>query len=202
MEIKKLIVGMTAIAGMGLFVQSASAAVICAGCEYLEQPTYLGLYNPDNFDNGNFNHADIEDHEGGNADFSDFWVFDVNPDAKGSISADFTTFTRILNFRANLWTDNGGTACAVGPLPTTCVIDPGSIIGSAMDMGGDRWEIVSNGLAAGRYIIQVLGTTNSTNSPSAYSGQLSFAPVPEPGTLALFSLGLIGLGAVARRRVS
>jgi len=42
---------------------------------------------------------------------------------------------------------------------------------SAAANGDDRWEIIARDLVAGRYIIEVLGTTNNNNQPSAYSGQ-------------------------------
>ncbi len=205
MEIIKtnILLGISAIVFILCGQQTANAAVICGGCEYLEEPTYLGLYSPLNFDNGNFNHTDIEDHEGSNADFVDVWIFDVNPAGNGSISADFSAFTAVDNFGANLWTDGGGTACAAGTLPTACVIDPGQIIASAADSGSDRWEIIARDIVAGRYILQVLGTTNLTNAPTAYSGQLAFAPVsvPVPATVALFGPGLFGLGWSRRRKV-
>ena len=76
-------------------------------------------------------------------------------------------------------------------------------------LGGNGWSraacedlkafIVANGLPAGRYIIRITGSKRPSGS-STYSGQLSF--VPEPGTLALLGLGLLGFGVARRRQTS
>ena len=148
--------------------------------------------------NGTFNHTGIQNDVGASTAFEDFFVFDLNPGGGGSISADFTTTTRILNFRGELWTDNGS-VCDTSGVETACSsVSPGSLIAFA-DATNDRWEIVANGLPAGRYIIRITGTTRPSGS-STYSGQLSF--VPEPGTLALLGLGLLGFGVARRRQTS
>ena len=196
MRLVKFIGTTVALGGLALAAQSASAATICSGCEVIDGAagTYLGTYNPEMFDNGTFNHTDIQADVGQDTPFNDFLLFDLDPAGRGSISADFTRFTAITDFEGALWTDGGSTCDAGTPAACSAVV-PGTELYrvSATD---DRWEIVANGLAAGRYIIQVTGSTRASG-PSSYSGQLSF--VPEPGTLALLGMGLFGIG-VARRR--
>lgn len=199
MDLRRILIGATAVTGLALGAQSASAGTICSGCEVIDgaDGTYIGLYNPENFDNGTFNHTDIQVDVGQNTPFNDFLIFDLDPAGSGSISADFTRFTAIADFEGALWTD-GGSTCDSGTPAACSSIVPGTELYrvSATD---DRWEIVANGLAAGRYIIQVSGSTRESG-PSSYSGQLSF--VPEPGTLALLGLGLFGVAVAARRRRS
>ena len=148
-----------------------------------------------------FTNTNIAQEEGNGVNFTNYWVFDIQPDdAFGSISANFTVASPVLNFQGGLYLDGGSTCASAPAAPTACAtVALGAQIGSTQT--GNNWEIVRSSLAPGRYIIRIDGTTPDVGA-SAYSGQLAFRAVPEPTTLALLGLGLLGVGARARGRAN
>jgi hypothetical protein len=195
METRRWLAGIAATSLLVFAAQTAGAAVICAGCGYdnAAAGTHLGTYKADDSDLGTFHHTDLGPVTGSNGAFVDYWVFDLEPGGRGSMSADFTAFTNISGFMSELFAD-GGSTCAGSSCSSVVT---GALLASD-DAGGDsRWEIIVGDLPAGRYIIRVTGTTNAKLS-SAYTGQLAF--VSEPGTLALLGLSVLGMGLMRRRR--
>jgi PEP-CTERM motif len=198
MRIKNWLAGAVAAGALAFGTPAAQAALICQGCEYGgDAGTYLGTYNPDDFDFGTFQHSDVGQDVGPDTAFEDYWVFDLEPGGSGSMSADYTMLTGIPGFTSELYTD-GGSTCA-GSSCSSVVL--GALLATDVAGADRRWEIIEGGLAAGRYIIRVTGMTNAMgDSTSAYTGQLAF--IPEPGTLALLGLGLIALGLARRRKAA
>ena len=166
----------------------AQASVICTGCEYRNNfaGTFLGAFNTTAADVATFQHSDVGENR-----FADFWVFDLTPDALGSMSADFTLLAGIGSFFAQLFADDGS-RCGGNQCQSVVV---GDLLAEAR---GDpfRWEILGF-LPEGRYVLMIGGTPNPLNN-GAYTGQMSFLAltVREAGTLGLMGMGLFVLGVV------
>jgi len=65
--------GIVTLGALAFGTQAAQAALICQGCEYGDAGTYLGTYNPDDFDFGTFQHSDVGADVGPNSAFEDYW---------------------------------------------------------------------------------------------------------------------------------
>jgi hypothetical protein len=184
---KKLLITLAALA----MSAPAMANVICTGCELGDGAgSFLGVFNASRSDKATFQNSEV-----GPRSFEDFWVFDLNPVALGSVSADFTLLTSIGNFAGELYRD-AGSVCAGFDCSSIAL---GPLLASATAIAS-RWEIITF-FVPGRYVLKVGGDPTAFGN-GAYTAQMSFLAIAirEPGTLGLLGAGLLIVAGLAAWR--
>ena len=158
-----------------------------------------------------------------NQSFTDYWVFDVNPTGNVVSSLSFANISNSFTaFSVQLYRDQSpltnpatanytiasqsrfGLGGILSPIngapasPLTLVAQASSSFGLGSQLGGAS-TITTGFLTAGRYVAEVKGTVSGGTNPT-YSGQIQVNQIPEPGSLALAGLALLGAASAMRKR--
>ena len=118
--------------------------------------------------------------------FTDDWFFQLSGTGAGGVvvnepvTISTTSFVNISGLSLSLWAESGGS-------PT----------GPPLASGGTDFNLPA--LAPGMYELIITGTTTGV-SGGAYAGVVAASPVPLPAAAWLLLSGLVGVGAMARRR--
>jgi hypothetical protein len=204
MKVKQLsrIAAAAALAGGALFASQASATIICTACSYNQATNgnlYVGALNSTTGDLSFVNSGNTANTPGA---FSHTYVFDFAPIGSVASNLVFLPTSEISNFTLTLFSATSG-ACsplAAGVGTGGCAaLMLGAPIAAANNIGGFVVDLPFTAVPAGRYAVRVTGTVAVGLPNSGYSGQISTQNVPEPGSLALAGLAMVGAAFAARR---